>query len=247
MFNLKRWWVLVLKEVKDSFEAPLIYVLGALFSLLMGWLFFNYLVASKDLTEQTLTKSIFIPIFGNMNFMFIFLAPLLTMKSLSEEKKQHTLELLLTSNLSHLEIILAKLTSTFFMASFLISLTTVFPIVLSVSGYDHWGVVFSSYFGILLCVLCYLSVGLFASSLTQSQIVAAILGFTILLGLMLFVLTGNAIDNYMLGELFQYFSVTAHYETFVSGGIKSFDIFYFLSFSGFFVYLTHLSLESRRW
>ncbi len=247
MFSFRRWWTLVHKELKDSFASPLIYILAALFSLLMGWLFFNYLIASKELTEQTLTKTIFIPIFGNMNFMFIFLAPLLTMKSLSEEKKQHTLELLLTSNLSHLEIILAKLTSTFFMAAFMIGLTIVFPIVLAVSGYDHWGVVFSSYLGILLCVLCYLSVGLFASSLTQNQVVAAILGFSILLGMMLFVLTGNVIDNDMLGQLFQYFSVTAHYETFVSGGIKSYNIFYFLSFSGFFVYLTHLSLDARRW
>lgn len=243
----KDTFVLVRKELKDAFSSPLIYILSGLFSLIMGWLFFNYLIASKELTEQSLTASVLINIFGNMNFIFIFLAPLLTMKSIAEEKKQHTLELLLTSRLSHLHIVLAKLISSFCLACFMLSFTLVFPIILAFSGYSHWGVVFTSYMGIMMCVWCYLSVGLFASSLTENQIVSAILGFTILLGLMLFVLTANASDNAILSQLLQYFSLSMHYESFVKGAVKSFDVFYFISFSGFFVYLTHLSLDSRRW
>lgn len=240
-------FVLVKKELKDAFSTPLIYILSGLFSLLIGWLFFNYLVASKDLTEQSLTQSVLINIFGNMNFIFIFLAPLLTMKSLAEEKKQHTLELLLMSRLSHLQIVLAKLISCFGLACFMLSLTFIFPVILAMSGYSHWGVVFTSYLGILMCVWCYLCVGLFASSLTENQIVAAILGFTILLGLMLFVLTANASNNQILSQVLQYFSLSMHFESFVKGAIKSFDVFYFISFSGLFVYLTHLSIDSRRW
>ena len=159
----------------------------------------------------------------------------------------HTLELLLTSRLGHLQIILAKLFSSFLMAAFMIALTFVFPIVLAVSGYGHWGVVLTSYLGILLCVMCYLAVGLFASSLTDNQVVSAVLGFSILLGIMLFVLTANSVDNYMVGQIFNYFSITAHYESFVKGSINSFDLFYLFSFTGFFIYLTHLSLDSRRW
>ena len=241
------WWLLVKKELKDAFGSPLVYILAALFSLITGWLFFNYLIASKELSEQTLTQSVFINIFGNMNFIFIFLAPLLTMKTFAEEKKQHTLELLLTSHLSHLQIIMAKITSCFVQAFFLIALTLIFPIILSISGYGHWGVVSTSYVGILLCIWCYLSVGVFASSLTENQIVAALLTFSILLGLMLFVLTGNATDSRILSEILQYISLSAHFESFVKGAIMSFDIFYFVSFSGFFVYLTHLSLDTRRW
>jgi ABC-2 type transport system permease protein len=243
----KDWWSLVKKELKDAFLSPLIYILAALFSLIMGWLFFNYLIGSKELTEQSLTESVLIPLFGNMNFIFIFLAPLLTMRSIAEEKKQHTLELLLTSRLSHLQIVCAKLISTLVMAVFMLSLTLVFPIVLAFSGYGHWGVVISAYLGIVLCVLCYLSVGLFASSLTDNQIVAALLTFSLLLGLMLFVLTANATDNYIVSQICEYLSLSFHLEGFVKGAIKSFDVFYFFSFSGFFIYLTTLSLDARRW
>jgi len=247
MISFTRYKALVRKELKDVFFSPLIYILSALFCLMMGWLFFNYIVASQEVTEQSLTRSVFIPLFGNMNFIFLFLAPMLTMRSFSEEKKEHTLNFLLTSKLSELEIILAKLTSSFAMASFMILLTLVFPLVIMVSGYSDWGVVVSSYSGLLLCVLCYLSVGLLASSLTENQVVAALLGFTILFGLMLFVLAGSVMNNSFISEVLQYFSINSHFEGFVTGGIKTYNLFYFLSFSGFFVYLNYLSLSSRKW
>lgn len=240
-------WLLGQKEIKDNFLSPLVYVLSAIFCVLMGWLFFNYLVASKELTDQTLTQSVLLPIFGNMNFIFLFLAPLLTMRTFSEERKLHTLELLLTSRLSHLQIILGKIFATFVVASFMVSLTLIFPIILAISGYSHWPVVVSSYGGILLSILCYVSVGCFASSLTENLVISALLGFAILLGLMLFSITSNATNNLILAQIFQYFAIPYHFEGFVRGGIRSFNVVYMFSFVGFFTYLTHLSLESRKW
>lgn len=240
-------WVLFKKEIKDSFFSPLVYILSALFCVLMGWLFFNYLIASKELTDQTLTQSILVPVFGNMNFIFIFLCPLLTMRSFAEERKMHTLELLFTSRLNHSQIIVAKLLANFSMAAFMIGLTFIFPIVLAFSGYNHWSLVFSCYGGILLSVLCYLSVGLFASSLTENLVISALLSFCVLLGIMLFSLTGNATDNVILSQIFQYFAVPYHFESFVRGGIRSFNFVYLFSFVGFFTYLTSLSLDSRKW
>lgn len=247
MNYIKNIGVLVSKELKDNFYSPVVYILSALFCLSMGWLFFNYLYASKELTDHTLTQSVLTPIFGNMNFIFLFLSPILTMKAFTEERKLHTLELLLTSRLDHFQIIMAKLLSNFLLAAFMISLTLVFPIILAMSGYDHWNIVLSSYLGILLSVFCYLSVGLFASSMSDNFVVSALLGFCILLGIMLLSLTGNATENVLLAQMVKYLAVPYHFENFVRGGMRSYNFVYILSFVGFFFYLTHIKLESRRW
>jgi ABC-2 type transport system permease protein len=247
MSYLQGIWILVTKELKDNFYSPVVYILSALFCLSMGWLFFNYLYASKELTDHTLTQSVLLPIFGNMNFIFLFLAPILTMRSFTEEKKLHTLELLLTSKLDHFQIIMAKLFSNLILATFMIMLTLIFPIILAISGYDHWPIVFSSYLGIILSIFCYLSVGLFASAMSDNFVVAALLGFSILLGIMLLSLTGNATDNVLLGQMVRYLAVPFHFENFVNGGMRSYNFVYIFSFIGFFIYLTHIKLESRKW
>ncbi len=115
MLRIKK---LVKKELIDIFSAPMIYVLAALFCFIMGWLFFNYLVSSKELSSVNIKDSVIVPIFGNMNFIFIFLSPLLTMRVFAEEKKQFTLDLLLISKLSETEIIIGKFISVFVSALF---------------------------------------------------------------------------------------------------------------------------------
>ncbi|MBL6988366.1 MAG: ABC transporter permease [Bacteriovoracaceae bacterium] len=239
--------ILSIKELKDFFLSPLVYILTGCFSLLLGWLFFNYLILSKNHTALSLTNSVLRPIFGNMNFIFLFFAPIITMRSFAEEKKRHTIELLFLSNLSHLQIILGKFIGVFFVSLFMLSLTVLFPIILAFSGFTDWGIVTSSYLGIIFSIMCYLAVGLFTSSLTQNQIISAISGFAILLGLMLLVATGNATNNFIVTQIFQYISVAFHYEGFTRGAIRSFDIAYYLSFLSFFFFLTHKSLDSRNW
>lgn len=240
-------WVLYKKEIKDSFLSPMLYILTALFCGIIGWLFFNYLVMSKDATTASLTQAVLVPIFGNMNFIFLFMAPLLTMRCFAEEKKLNTLDLLFHSRLDNIQIILGKLLASFTGALFMLSFTLVFPIVLSVSGYSDWAVVGTAYLGLLLSVLGYLAVGIFASSLTENQVVAAILGFCLLLGSMLLVMSANASQNYIVGQILSYLSVPYHFEAFVRGALKSYSFIYFISFLGFFVFLTRESLESRNW
>ena len=81
------------KELSDYFGSPLVYILAGLFNAIVGWLFFNYLVDAKNLTLLNLSHSVLIPLFGNINFLFLFLVPLLSMKLFSEEKKFQTLDL----------------------------------------------------------------------------------------------------------------------------------------------------------
>ncbi len=244
---LKKIGILVKKELGDAFFSPLIYILSGLFCFMMGWLFFNYLLQAKTLTTATMTQAVITPIFGNMNFIFVFLCPLLTMRSFAEERKQSTLDLLLRSELSEMQIILAKFISNLVMVLFMISFTLVFPIILALSGYSDWGVVGSSYLGVLLSIMAYIAVGLFCSSLTDNQIVASLLTFCILLGSMLMVITVNATNNYLLALIVQYMTVPFHYEGFVKGLFRSYSFIYFASFIGFFFLLTLKSLQSRKW
>jgi ABC-2 type transport system permease protein len=245
--SIKRVIVLVKKELKDSFFSPLIYILTGLFCFMMGWLFFNYLMQAKTLTTVTMTQAVITPIFGNMNFIFVFLCPLLTMRTFAEERKQLTLDLLLRSELTEMQIIIGKFISNAILVIFMLSFTFIFPLILAFSGYSDWGVVGSSYLGVLLSVMSYLSVGLFCSSLTDNQVVASLLTFCVLLGSMLMVITVNATNNYLLALIVQYLTVPFHYEGFVKGVIHSYSLIYFASYLGFFFLLTLKSLQSRKW
>ena len=247
MSYFSQTWILAKKELKDFFFSPLIYVLCGLFSMMMGWLFFNYLLQSKQMTSTSMTQGVITPIFGNINFIFVFLCPLITMRSFAEEKKQHTLDLLLSSKLTTFQIVLAKFVSNVSIVLFMLSLTVLFPIILALSGYTDWGVVGASYLGIVLSIMAYTAVGLFCSSLTDNQIVASLLTFCLLLGSMMMVISINATNNYLLALIVQYLTVPFHYEGFTRGVIKSYSLVYFLSFYCFFFLLTLKSLESRKW
>ncbi len=240
-------WVLYKKEIKDYFNSSSIYILAGLFILISGWLFFNHLLNSKEPTTLTLTATVLIPTFGNINLMFLFFAPIITMKIFAEEKKQKTLELLFLSKLTDTQIIFSKLMAALTVSLFLVSLTVIFPIILFLSGYKDYGVVFTSYMGLIFCISCYLSVGIFTSSLTQNQIIAAILSFSFLIGFVLLILSVNTSELSMTKDIFKYMSVPFHLEGFVLGSIKSFSFVYFASFCGFFFFLTKKSLEARHW
>lgn len=247
MMYIKKIMIVAKKEMKDSFSSPLIYILAGLFSLMMGWLFFNYLLQAKEMTTTSMTQGVITPIFGNINFIFIFLCPLITMRSFAEEKKQHTLDLLLRSELTEMQIIFGKFISNVLMVFFMLSLTVLFPVILMFSGYSDWGVVWSSYLGIALSVMAYTSVGLFCSSLTDNQIVASLLTFCILLGSMLLVITVNATNNYLFALMIQYLTIPFHYEGFTRGLLRSYSLVYFATYLAFFFLLTLKSLQSRKW
>jgi len=235
------------KELKDYFASPLVYILAGLFSIMTGVLFYVYILNTKNVSSLGLTQSVIGPIMGNMNFIFIFICCLLTMRQFSEEKKQGTLNLLFLSQVKSGSIILGKLLASFTVACFMISLTTAYPIILAISGYHDWMVVCTSYLGLLGSVLCYLSVGLFASGLSENQIVSGIISFTIIFCLLLLVAAGTATDNIMLRQIFYYMSVPYHFEGFSMGAVKNYSLLYFASFIGFFFYLTSKVLESRKW
>lgn len=245
--SFSRVMILCKRELKEYFYSPLIYILSGFFILITGYLFYVYLISSKEYTSATLLTTVLRPLFGNMNFLFLFLAPLITMRSFSEEKKQGTLDLLLISRLTDWEIVTAKFISSFMVASFMLLTTLIFPLILAYSGYSEWSVVLTSYLGLLFSIGCYLSVGLFASTLSENQIVSAIIGFSILFGVTLLVVTSTATNNIIVSQLLSYMSVPFHFENFVRGVMKNYNFLYFVSFIFFFSFLTRRSLDSRNW
>lgn len=244
---MRNIFIILKKELKDIFTSPMIYSFAALFSFITGWLFFNYLAGAKDLTSLGMKDAVLIPIFGNINFLFIFLAPLLSMKCFAEEKKQSTLDLLFTLGVSEIELIFGKYLALVISAFFLLSFTCVFPIVISFSGYSDWGLIFSSYFGIAASIMCYLAVGQFCSSLSDNQIVSSVLAFVILLASMLLVASVNITNNFIFGQMVQYLSVPFHYEGFTQGLIKSYSVIFFISYISFFFLLSLKVLQARKW
>jgi ABC-2 type transport system permease protein len=235
------------KEIKDSFLSPFVYILAGSFILLTGWIFFSLLVASKDITQGTLTSSIIAPTFSMFRFIFMFVCPLLTMRLISEEKKNHTIELLFLSKLSDWQIIIGKFCSSMTIVLFMLSLTIIFPIILSFSGYNDWGVVMSSYTGIILLSMAYVSLGLFTSSLTSNYVISLILAIFMMLGLWFLVLSAASTSNYILGQILRYFSDVYHFEHFVQGTLRSYSFIYFFSFMFLFLFGTHKSLARRNW
>lgn len=201
-------YFLTAKEVKDNFTSSLTYILAGLFVLLVGWFFFSYLLGAKQITNISLEKSILTPFFGNINLVLLFICPLLAMRQFSEEKKNKTLDLLLLSDLSPTQIIIGKFISSLVTLGFMLSFILLFPIFLYFSGYSNWPLFLNAFLGTFWIAACYLSVSLFSSSLTQHQVIAAIMSFCILLVLSLLIFTAYITDNFMIGKILQYISTT---------------------------------------
>ncbi|MCO4794431.1 MAG: ABC transporter permease [Bacteriovoracaceae bacterium] len=244
---LKGTSLLYKKEIKDSFLSPFVYILSGLFIALGGWVFFSLLVSAKNATEATLTASVLIPSFSLYRFILMIICPLLTMRLLSEEKKNHTIELLYLSDLNNSQIIFSKFLSSLTIVVFMLGLTTLFPAILGFSGYSDWGVVLSGYGGLVLLCMAYISIGLFASSLSSNYVICLVLAIFMMLGLWFLVLSAGNTDNYLVGLILRYFSETYHFESFARGTVRSFNFVYFFSFVTFFMFLTGKSLNSRRW
>ena len=183
----------------------------------------------------------------NLGVVILFLTPLLSMRSLAEEKRSGTLELLFTFPLSDFEIVLGKYLSLFLQLVMLLLPTFIYAgIVWMLGAKLEWGVVLSGSLGFLLLGSAFLAVGLFFSSLTENQIVAATLTFVFLLGSWVLewvtsLLPGPAAPRAGL------FSPFVHYRDFPLGIIDFTDVTYFLAVILFFFFLTQRVVETRNW
>ena len=227
------------KEIQSYFTSPMGYVVALVFLSLTG--FFFALSISEDFPEASVDGYI-----SPSALILVILAPAMTMRLLAEEQKMGTLELLLTSPVRDWEVVLGKFLASlsFFIAT--LALTLWYVVLLRWFGSPDWGVVWSGYLGLILYGAAALSVGLLASSITNNQIVAMVLGFGILLILAVIDQAANLVDG-TASTILANLGLTQHLGDFSRGVVDTSNIVYYLTVIAVFLFLAVRSLESRRW
>jgi ABC-2 type transport system permease protein len=189
---------------------------------------------------------VYSPLFHNMSIILLLMVPLLTMRLFSEEKKRQTDELLFTSPISVNQIILGKYFASLLVLLVMLSLTGILSIFVFSYGNPELAPILSGYLGLFLVGAAFLAVGIFFSSLTENQIVSAILTFGALL---LFWILNWA--SYSAGGMWKsvlnYLSFFQHFDDMTRGILDTTDVVYYLSFIFLGLFLTHSVIQSRRW
>jgi ABC-2 type transport system permease protein len=256
MSHLANVWTIARRDFRTYFTSPIAYIVIAGFLVIMGWMFFFNLsyfnMQNLQYNQMNLGKGVSItdgivrPLYGNMNVVFLFLVPFITMRLFAEEKKVQTIALLLTSPVTLTEIILGKFLSSFLLVTTMLGLTLVYPAILFLTGNPDLGPIATSYLGTLLLASCYLSIGILFSSMTENQIVAGALTFAA--GLFFWLISwATQSAGPVWSDVLQYLSLIGHFSNFSQGVLNSSDVVYYLSFIGIGLFLTHRVLDSYRW
>ena len=235
---MRNVWAVSVRELRSYFLSPLAYVVIALFLALSGYLFALILANGREASLRGLVQ--------NISVLYLFIVPAISMRLLAEEQRTGTVELLLTNPVQEWEIVTGKFLASVMLVLVMLGLTLLFPLFLFIYGNPDRGPIITGYVGIFLQAAAFLSIGLWASSLTQNQIVAAIVSFALLLILWLSENLGQFLGG-TIGSIISYTSVITHFQSFPQGVIQSNDVIYYLSLVLAGIVLSTLSLQSRRY
>jgi ABC-2 type transport system permease protein len=223
---VRRFGTLLGKELAALFSSAIAYALVAVFLLLLGYTFTTFLFLTRI---GTLAH-----IFFQMATLFLLMVPVITMRLMAEERRLGTIELLLTSPVWEAQIVLAKFVASLALLGVMLGLSLAYPVVLAVYGAPDWGPIYSGYLGLTLLGGALVAVGLLVSSLTASQVVAAVVTLGILLLLWTIDSLGHLVPD-PFDTLTVSLSFLAHFTPFATGAL-------FLSDVGFFLTVTLLGL-----
>lgn len=263
MTALRNVAAIVGKEWRHYFGSPIAWVGLFVWTLLFGIFFYFaftfFLQQSLRVAQQgmemggggiklSINEYLIRPIFHNMAVVALFIAPMLTMRLFAEEKRQGTIELLATSPVSDLQVVLGKFLAAAFLYLLMIlaGLVNVALIWTYADNKPEWQPVVTGALGLFLLGSCFIAMGTFVSTLTRNQIVAGILAFCLFLGMW----TLGWADDPMAGPVAKvvgYLGVTTHLEDLVKGVVNLKDIVFYLSVIGFGIFLAQQSVESQRW
>jgi ABC-2 type transport system permease protein len=245
------------KELSFFFNSIIAYVVLMIFLLVAGYFFYNLLAYFNLVSIQamqnpllaqklSITEGILTPLFGNISIVLLLILPLLTMRLLSEERKSGTAELLFTYPISDWDVLLGKYFATLTVFAAMIGCTILYPLLLGRFADIEIGPLASSYLGLFLLGMSYISMGLFFSSISENQIVAGVLTFGF--GL-LFLIIGWATPfvSPWLAQVIGQLSILEHLDNFTKGVIDTNDIVFYLCFTSFFLFCSSRVLESNRW
>ena len=227
------------RELRSYFTGGIGWVYCAVFSLFM-----NVIYKFFYLDQYT---SNFTPIFSYMLVVMILLIPIMTMRIWSEEKKQKTDQLLLTAPVTTRDIVLGKFAAAMCVFLLSVALTLVYPILSAAKGTLSGGIVFGNYVAIILAGAAYIAISQFMSSLTESQIISAILSILTLSAFLLLnvLFTMTKVD--FLAKIASFLSIITRFTNFTKGIFSLADAVYFISLAALFLFFTTQAVEKRRW
>ena len=252
-----RVWPVFKKEMRLYFTSPVAYVVIAVFLILAGYFFFAIFDFFTRASLQTamnpqmgrdlnITDNVLRPLFSNVSVILLLLLPLVTMRLIAEERRAGTMELLLTYPVRDGAVLLGKFLAALALYGIMLTLTLLYPALLFYFARPEWGPVLTGYLGLLLLGSAFIATGLFASSLTENQIVAAMTTFGILLLFWVISWTADTVGG-TAGRVLTHLSLIEHFDNFGKGVLDTRDIVYYLSFIAVALFLTLRSLEARRW
>jgi ABC-2 type transport system permease protein len=244
------------KEIKSYFSSPIAYLLMTIFAVIFGYFFFSasayFVQASMQMQmqgqSQPMNVNDFIigPLLGNASVVGLFLIPMISMRLFAEEKRQGTIELLMTSPVRDCEIIAGKWLGAMIMYACVIGISGLNVALLFAYGKPDWRPILIGYLGLLLQGGCLLAIGTFISTTTSNQIIAG--GATFAVCLLLWVLDWvSSYEQAAWAKVIAYCSVLTHFEPFSKGVVDTKDVIFYLSMIFFGLFLTQRSLESLRW
>lgn len=233
------------RELRSYFITPIGYIFAGMFLAVSG-LVFSFLILNADSSGSYSYENIS-DYFIVLLFIFSILIPLLTMKLFSEEKKQRTEQLLMTTPVTLTGVVFAK-----YLAALTIFAGTLFVnsfnyILLFRYGSPNLAVILSNILGLFLIGASFIAVGLFLSSITENQLIAAISSMAVVVSLLLISFLANYIETEFFRVILKWFSVVDRYSPFTVGYFDIPALIYFVSFSGVFLFLTVRVYEKRRW
>ncbi len=235
-------WIITKRELASFFDSLIAYVMIILFLGLSG--VFTWLVGTNVFVTGQASMQIF---FGIAFWSLFFFIPAITMRMIAEENKAGTIELLITKAVTDSQIVWGKFLACFLLVLIALVCTLPYYITISQLGNIDDGAVIGGYFGLLLLSASYISIGLFSSSLTQNQIVAFLVALFIgIFFHLLFDVIGNSFRG-VLGSLFNFLSMSAHFESISRGVVDSRDLIFFISIILLGLFSSQVMLSKRNW
>jgi ABC-2 type transport system permease protein len=252
------------KEIRAYFASPIAYVVIGLFSVLFGvfyWTILDWFVkqgmqGAPGMGPQSLNvnERMIRPLLQNAMVMLLFVLPMITMRTYAEEKRSGTMELLLTSPITDVQILVGKFLGALTLYAAMLGVTLVYVLALFAFGTPEWKPLVTAYLGLLLFGGCFVSVGMLVSSFTKNQIVAGMMTFVVFLLLWVIDwLAGSATGLFgpsvgpVVEEVLNYLSITQHFDDFGKGIIDTKHLIFYVSFITFGLFLTARSVDSERW
>jgi ABC-2 type transport system permease protein len=252
-----RVWPIFKKELRLYFTSPIAYVIVAVFFFISGlffWSIFDFfskasmqsMMNPQFARDLNVTDGVFRPLLSNVTVILLLLMPMVTMRLFAEERRSGTIELMLTYPVRDGAVLLGKFLAALALYALMLVGTLLYAGLLIYFARLDWGPLATGYLGLLLLGAAFLAVGLFVSSLTENQIVAAIATFGTLLALWIIGWSADSVGG-TWGKVLSHLSIIEHFDSFAKGVLDTKDVIYYLNLTIVALFLALRSLEARRW